>query len=156
MISARLLPEARSTTRTLKQSVIVQTPCQRIHVIKLETVMWAEIDTTAAMQAHINRSMFILVNCINRAGAYTFPTPDALFFSNNDPASLPLTESSGRTGSDTGGRITAKTDEGHKTSGQSGHRPASRSGNRYSGQFWEWLEISSLGGGDPGYRVPSP
>lgn len=84
--------------------------------------MWAEIDTTAAMQAHINRSMFILVNCINRAGAYTFPTPDALFFSNNDPASLPLTEGSGRAGSDTGGRITAKTDEGHKTSGQSAGR----------------------------------
>lgn len=81
-----------------------------------------EINTAATVQADIDRSVLILINRINRTGSDTFPTPDALLFADNDAASLPLTESSCRAGSNTGCRIAAEADECHKTGGESAGR----------------------------------
>ncbi len=80
--------------------------------------MGAEIDTAAAVQANIDRTMLVLTYRIDRASRYALTASDTLLFTDDDPAPLALTESAGRAGSDTRRRVTAKADKGHETGGQ--------------------------------------
>lgn len=100
----------------------MKTPGQRIQIIKLQTIVRTKIDTTAAMQADINLSMVILANRINRTGGDTFPTPDAMLFSDHNTTSRTLAEGTGWAGGNTGSRVTAQTDEGYKAGRQTAGR----------------------------------
>ena len=84
--------------------------------------MRTEVDTSTAMQAYIHFSQLILADRINRTGGDAVPASDTMLLTDHHSASLALAEGSGWTGSDTWGRVAAKTDECHKTGRQSAGR----------------------------------
>jgi hypothetical protein len=80
------------------------------------------------MQAHIDLSLLILADRINRTGGDALPAPDTMLLADHHTTSLPLAEGAGWTGGDARGRITAKTDEGDKTGRQSAGRVDANAG----------------------------
>ena len=90
--------------------------------------MRTEVDTTAAVQTYIYLSLLILADSINRTGGNAFPASYTMLLTDHNTATLPLAEGPGWTGSDTGGRITAETDERHKAGRQTAGRVDANTG----------------------------
>lgn len=84
--------------------------------------MGTEFNTATTMQTHIDIALLILTDRIHRAGTDAFSASDALLFADDDTTTLTLRKSPGWAGSDTGCRITAQTDKGRKTGGQTSDR----------------------------------
>ena len=90
--------------------------------------MRTEVDTTAAVQAHIHLPLLILADSIDRTGGNAFAASDTMLLTDHHTASLSLAEGAGWTGGDTGSRITAETEECHKTGRQTAGRVDANAG----------------------------
>lgn len=83
-----------------------------------KTVLGAEINTSAAMNADEDLAPGIGINGINGAGGDTGTTADTQLFSDDDSTTLSLAEGRSRAGGDTGSRITGQTAHGQETAGK--------------------------------------
>ena len=97
---------------------MVQAPLHRIDFLELQTVVRAEFDTSAAVDADIDVAVMVLADRIDRAGGRALAAADALPGADHNSSAPALAERPRRAWCCAGSGVAAQAHLGHEPGGE--------------------------------------